>query len=208
MDTKLGTPASWRLCAVILLSASTLVAHSAPSIERLNIDISPLIDEAARYPDRFAVDVLHPISAATMGAWTTSGGVSTWTYAARINTAISMAFHASSISLPPSAELKVTGVSGSVSYAARDVRRGELWSRHVVGSTLSISLTVKSTERAQVRFEIQSLQAGYRGIAGVIADNAHYRQIIKAPADGNYTRTTCAMPRPPTKIQLKPQLPS
>jgi lysyl endopeptidase len=185
MNTKIGTRTLWRLCAAFLLSASALVAHSAPSINRLNVDISPLIDEAARYPDRFAVDVVHPISAATMGAWTTNGGVSTWTYAVRIDTAISMAFHASSISLPPSAELKVTGASGSVSYAARDVRRGELWSRHVVGSTLSLSLTVKSTERAQVRFEIQSLQAGYRGIAGVIADNPHYRQILKASADGD-----------------------
>jgi hypothetical protein len=149
---------------------------------------SPLIDEAVRYPDRFAVDVVHPISAATMGAWTTNGTVSTWTYAARIDTAISMAFHAASISLPPSAELKVTGAGGSVSYTARDVRRGELWARHVVGSTLSLSLTVNSSERAQVRFEIQSLQAGYRGIAGVIADNAHYRQIIKASGDSDCTQ--------------------
>jgi hypothetical protein len=180
--------ALWRLCAATLLSASALVAHSAPSINRLNVDISPLIDEAARYPDRFAVDVAHTISADSMGAWTTNGGVSTWTYAARIDTAISMAFHASSIALPPSAELKVTGASGSVSYTARDVRRGELWSRHVVGATLSLSLTVKSTERSQVRLEIQSLQAGYRGIAGVIADNAHYRQIIKASADADCTQ--------------------
>jgi hypothetical protein len=88
--------------------------------------------------------------------------------------------------------LQVTDASGSVSYAARDVRRGELWSRHVVGGTLSLSLTVKSTERAQVRLEIQSLQAGYRGIPGVIADNAHYRQILKASADGDCTQNyTC-----------------
>lgn len=188
MNTKIVARRIRRLCAAALLSASALLAHSAPSINQLNVDISPLIDEAARYPDRFAVDVVHPISAATMGAWTTSGGMSTWTYAVRIDTAVSMAFHASSISLPPSAELKVTGARGSVSYTARDVRRGELWSRHVVGSTLSLSLVVKSTERGQVRFEIQSLQAGYRGIGGVIADNAHYQQIIKASADADCTQ--------------------
>jgi hypothetical protein len=192
MNTKIGALPLWRVCAAILLSTFVLIAHSAPSIDRLDVDISPLIDEAARYPDRFAVDVVHPISAATMGAWTTNGGVSTWTYAARIDTAISMAFHASGISLPPSAELKVTGATGSVSYTARDVRRGGLWSRHVVGGTLSLSLSVKSSERAQVRLEIQSLQAGYRGIAGVIADNAHYRQILKASADGDCTQNyTC-----------------
>jgi hypothetical protein len=187
MNKTIGMRICSRVGAALLLSAPALVAHPAQMIDRVNVDISPLIDEAARYPDRFAVDVGHLVSAATMGAWTDSGGVSTWTYTARIDTAISLAFHASSLALQPSAELKVTGARGSVSYRAGDVRRGELWARHMAGDTLSLSLSVNSTERSQVRLEIQSFQAGYRGVAGAIADNTHYRQIIKSAADGDCT---------------------
>jgi hypothetical protein len=187
MNKTIGMRTCARVGAALLFSAAALVAHAAQMIDRVNVDISPLIDEAAHYPDRFAVDVGHPVSSATMGAWTDDGGVSTWTYTARIDAAISMAFHASRVALPPSAKLKVTGSRGSVSYRAGDVRRGELWARHMAGDTLSLSLSVNSSERSQVRLEIQSFQAGYRGVAGAIADNAHYRQIIKSAADGDCT---------------------
>jgi hypothetical protein len=186
MNKKIGMRICSRVAAASLLSAA-LGAHAAQIIDRVNVDISPLIDVAARYPDLFAVDVGHPVSVATMGAWTDRAGVSTWTYTARIDTAISLAFHASSLALPPSAILQVTGAGGSVSYRASDVRHGELWARHMAGDTLSLSLSVNSSERSQVRLEIQSFQAGYRGVAGAIADNTHYRQIIKSPADGDCT---------------------
>ena len=187
MHNRIGMRNWLHVGAVLMLSASAVVAHAAPLIDKLDVDISPLIDEAARYPTRFAVDVGHPVSTTTMGEWSQSGQFSTWIYTARIETAVSLGFHASKSLLPASAELKVTGARGTLIYRSGDIHRGELWARHVAGDTVSLALTVKSTERSQVRLEIQSFQAGYRGVAGAIADNAHYHQIIKSSTGGDCT---------------------
>jgi lysyl endopeptidase len=65
-------------------------------------------------------------------------------------------------------------------YRARDVSRGGLWSRPLPGDTLTLSLTVSSTDAARVQIEIASFQAGYRSLGGVFPDNPHYRQIAAA----------------------------
>jgi hypothetical protein len=78
------------LCVAILLIASTVPsARAAATIEALKVDLSPLIDESAHYPIRFAVDVPHPVSATSEGRWIDNGSFSTWKFTTRIETAVS-----------------------------------------------------------------------------------------------------------------------
>jgi hypothetical protein len=77
-------------------------AYALPSIDVVNVDLDRLIDAAAPYAVRFAVDIPQ-VSLGRQGQRQDSGGRSTWTYSARIATAVSMSFHASTIQLPPSA---------------------------------------------------------------------------------------------------------
>jgi hypothetical protein len=151
-------------------------------VDVIDVDLSPLIDESARYPTRFAVDIAYPVSTSNHGIWTDNGIASSWTYSARIDTAVSMSFHASLLALPPSAVLTVTGATGSATYRARDVNRGGLWSRPLLGDTLSLSLSVNDAERPAVRLQIASIQAGYRGLGGAVPDNEHYRKLAAAGA--------------------------
>ena len=168
--------------ALFLLACCAPSVHAAVPIDTIGIDLSPLIDESAHYPTRFAVDVAHPISTIDHGQWTDNGHTSTWAYATRIDTAVSMSFHASVLALPPSAVLTVTGASGSSTYRSRDVNRGGLWARPLPGDMLSLSLSVDDAERSTVSLQISSFQAGYRGLGGGILDNPHYRQLTAASA--------------------------
>src|SRR5580700_4136291 len=118
-----------RACFIAFLLVANVGDRAAalPSIDIVDVDLNPLIDASAPYKVRFAVNVPHEVSLGRQGQWQDSGGTSTWTYSARIATAVSLSFHASTIQLPPSAVLEVTGARSSVSYRARDARLGQLW---------------------------------------------------------------------------------
>ena len=73
--------------AVLLLACYVPSVLAAAPIESIKVDLSPLIDESARDPVRFAVDIKHPVSASSQGQWTDNGFSSTWTYTTRIETA-------------------------------------------------------------------------------------------------------------------------
>src|SRR4029077_18460565 len=146
----------------------------------LDIDLSPLIDQSARYPTRFAVNVPHALSPADAGTWTQNGSSSTWTYSIRIPTAVSMSFHASRVKLPPGAVLTVTGENGvTASYRARDVARSGLWSRPLLGDSLLLSLTLSAAARPLAALQIDSFQAGYRGLGAGVPDHPHYRHLMQ-----------------------------
>jgi hypothetical protein len=166
---------------VVCSLGGAAVAQAAPEV--LRVDLSPLIDQAARSPTRFAVDLPHPVSITDAGTWTQAGSRSTWTYAIRIPTAVSMSFHAPGVSLPQSAVLTVTNESGaSIGYRARDVARSGLWSRPMTGDSLTLSLSVSSADRARVALQIESFQAGYRGLGPGVPNNAHYADITRRAA--------------------------
>src|ERR1700726_4547774 len=172
-----------RTCAGLLFLASSIhPIRAAAAVDVVRVDLAPLIDEAVRHPSQFAVDIAHPVSASSQGQWTDNGTTSTWIYTAHIDTAVSLSFHASRIALPASAVLNVAGTQGRAAYRARDVNRGELWARPLPGDTLSLSLSVKNTERSAVALDIQSFQAGYRSLGGTVPDNPHYRRLIAAAA--------------------------
>ena len=78
--------ASYGLVAVLLLSLCRGAIAAEPQ-DVLDIDLSPLIDQSARYPTRFAVDVPRAVSTADAGTWTENGTSSIWTYSIRIPTA-------------------------------------------------------------------------------------------------------------------------
>ncbi|HTV50653.1 MAG TPA: hypothetical protein VME21_05665, partial [Steroidobacteraceae bacterium] len=182
--TGLSRSASYGLATLFLFVGGLASAAVAPDV--LDTDLSPLIDASAKYPTRFAVDIPHPVSSAADGSWTQNGSSSAWTYAIRIPTAVSMSFHASSLRLPADAVLTVTGNTGtSRSYRARDISRGGLWSRPVPGDSLVISLSLNTAERSRALVQIQSFQAGYRGLGAGVPDNAHYHSLV-----GNSTQTS------------------
>lgn len=149
----------------LLGSISPLRAAATPLV--VNVDFAALIDKVGQERERFAVQVPQRISAASAGQWSSNGSTRTWKYTVRVPTAVSMSFHASRLVLPPSAVLTVTGTRASVTYRARDVSRGGLWARPLIGDTLTISLSIAASEASRVQLEIDGLQAGYRGFGGV-----------------------------------------
>ena len=172
-------------CARLLLYVVALFASFARAAETdtLRVDLNALIDSAAHSSSRFAVNVPHPVSTETHGQWSRGNGRSTWVYRAAIPTAVSMSFHASDISLPPSAILTVSVGATVTEYVAHDVSRGELWARPLPGDTLTLSLSVSAAEESRVRIRIDSLQAGYRGLGGGVPDHPHYRLKMATRAD-------------------------
>lgn len=173
---------SWLLLLAWILAPLAAAAE----IETLNVDLAPLIGQAAQHRERFAVNVPHRISSVTQGMWTTNAGTSQWTYAVRIPTSVSMSFHAANVVLPPSARLTVTSSKVSSTYRAGDVHGSVLWSRPLLGDTLNFTLTVNASEAAGVRLEVDSLQAGYRALAGRAPDHPAYKALFP-----NATATSC-----------------
>jgi hypothetical protein len=170
--------ASFVRAAILLLLFLFRTASAVAAQDVLDVDLSPLIDQSAQYPTRFAVDVPHRVSIASGGSWTQNGTSSTWTYSIRIPTAVSMSFHSASVNLPADAVLTVTGTNGvNTTYRARDIARSGLWSRPLPGDSLLLSLSLRTAERATATLQIESFQAGYRGLSGSVPDNAHYRAI-------------------------------
>jgi hypothetical protein len=136
----------WReLQALILLAGVVLQLHAtngvAAAVDSVNVSLDPLIDSAAHDRNRFAVNIPHSISSSTEGLWAHTGSTSTWTYGTRTPTAISMSFHASHLVLPPSAVLTVTAGPTHATYRAKDISRGGLWSRPLIGDTLEIAVS-------------------------------------------------------------------
>jgi hypothetical protein len=169
--------------ALVLLACLANALQAAQAVtgsEVLATDLAPLIDSAVKQPTRFAVNVPHVVSLTNAGKWTDSGNGSSWTYAVRVPTAVSLSFHASQLTLPANAVLTVTGANGiSNSYHAGDVVRGGLWGRPLVGDSLTITLSVPVGARSLAALRIDSFQAGYRGLRPDVPDNAYYRSLIQ-----------------------------
>lgn len=153
--------------ALLILGLSSISSARAASTTVLNVDMPALIEKVADQRGRFAVELTQSISAAADGEWQSSGSSRTWTYSVQVPTAVSMSFHATRLVLPPSAVLTVSGARASITYRAQDVHDGVLWSRPLVGDTLSLSLSVAASEASSVQLQIATLQAGYRGLGGV-----------------------------------------
>ncbi|HEV2704152.1 MAG TPA: hypothetical protein VGV09_21185 [Steroidobacteraceae bacterium] len=143
----------------------------------VNVDLPTLIDQSVGHPNRFAVDVPFRASAQSTGTWATAGSNQVWRYSVQIPTAVSMSFFADSVHLPASATLTMTAGPTVYTYRPLDIRRGTLWSRVARGDRLDFELTVAAADRARVRFEIASLQAGYRSLDRGGGNNPHYDQL-------------------------------
>jgi hypothetical protein len=163
--------------AAMLCCAATVFA--AAPVESVHVDLNPLIDSAFQSKEQFAVNIPRAISSSKEGSWSQRGAVSTWTYSVRIPTAVSMSFHATSAALPPSAILTVAGAKTTSSYSAHDIHRNGIWGRPSPGDTINFSLSVNSREADLVRFEVNSLQAGYRGLGDGVADHPHFTELKK-----------------------------
>jgi len=155
-------------------------ARATPPVV-LSVDLATLIDQAALQPERFAVDIPQRISSSSQGEWSSAGSRRVWTYSVQVPTAVSMSFRATQLVMPPSAVLSVSGARATVSYRARDVSRSGLWSRPLLGDTLTLSLSVAASEAPRAQVQIESLQAGYRGLAGV-PSHPHFLRLTAANA--------------------------
>ena len=131
------TAASASLCLLFATASSA----AAVAVHTLRTDLKPLIRAASESPAQFAVLLPHAVSSADGGTWSSAGGQATWRYAVQVPTAVSMSFHAVQVSLPASATLIVRGATTTTSYRARDLHRGELWSRIQPGAGLEFTLT-------------------------------------------------------------------
>lgn len=167
---------------LILTLCLTCRVVAATAVDAIHVDLNPLIDSAARSQEQFAVNIRRAVSSASQGSWKQKGTVSTWVYTVQIPTAISMSFHASAATLPPSAVLTVSTDHHAIKYSARNVSRSGLWGRPLPGDTETFSLSVASSEANRVRFQIDSLQAGYRSLGGGIPDHPHYAELKRAAA--------------------------
>ncbi|HKP66150.1 MAG TPA: hypothetical protein VJX31_05950, partial [Casimicrobiaceae bacterium] len=117
-----------RAVALLLIVTCCLAPLGlAAAQEVVGVDLKPLIEEAAKHRNRFAVNVPHRFSTTTHGEWTTREGTRDWTYSVRIPTAVSMSFYAVPVRLPESAQVTVTGVDASATYRASDIARGSIW---------------------------------------------------------------------------------
>jgi hypothetical protein len=167
---------------LVLVLCLTCRVVAASAVDTVRVDLNPLIDSAARSQEQFAVNIHRAVSSAAQGTWTQKGPLSTWVYTVRIPTAISMSFHASAATLPPSAVLTVSTEHHAAKYSAQNVSRSGLWGRPQPGDTVTFSLGVASSEASRVRFQIDSLQAGYRSLGGGIPDHPHYAELKRMAA--------------------------
>ena len=183
MDRPTCSIGRWAALCLLLAGAP---AFAAVPLDRVTVDLEPLIRASAKSPIQFAVPVRHPVTAATGGTWSQANGRATWRYTVQIPTAVSLSFHASRISLPDSATLIVRGHSASAVYRKASIHKGELWSRIAVGDVLDFTLDVAVADRSRVVLEISSLQAGYRGLGGSVKNHPYFsRMQAQAAAAGN-----------------------
>jgi hypothetical protein len=178
-----------RLSTAALLILLSAASFAAVPVRIVKTDLRPLIRAGAQSQVQFAVLVPQSVSTVDDGKWSMAGGRTTWSYAVQVPTAVSLSFHAALSSLPESAVLVVRGAKTTTSYRARDLHRGELWSRIHPGDALQFTLTVAAAERDKVLLNIVSLQAGYRGLGRGVQDNPYYRQ-LKAQAEAS-DNTAC-----------------
>jgi hypothetical protein len=172
---------------LLLIRVFVECAWAAPPVV-LGVDMPALIDRAADRPERFAVDIPHRVSISADGEWSATAGARVWSFAVQVPTAVSLSFHASLAVLPSSAVLTVTGTRASVTYRARDIVRGGLWSRPLVGDTLKISVSVAPSQVSLVQLQIESVQAGYRGLGGV-PDHPYFARLVREGAAAATTQS-------------------
>ena len=156
------------------------------------MNLKPLIDRAAQSPSQFAVDVPHAVSPSTVGQWSRSADVSTWSHSVQIPGAVSMSFYAAEILLPASATLTVSAEGIDYVYTATDVGGGELWSRIGRGDSLTFELSVATESEDAVRLEIASLQAGYRAFAAGMSNHADYDELQLQALTAESAGASCA----------------
>ena len=178
MKLRVTRLAAWMALALCCATP----AFPATAIDVVRVDLNPLIDSAARSPEQFAVNIPRAVSSSAQGSWSKHGSLSTWVYSAQIPSAISMSFHAPGVILPPSAVLTVSTARSTAKYVARNVSRSGLWGRPLPGDLMNFSLSVNSAEASRVRFQIDSLQAGYRSLGRGVPDHPHYLELKKAAA--------------------------
>ena len=162
------------------------------AIDVLAIDLAPEIDKVAAIPERFAVEIPHRFDVRDHGRWGVGNGTALWHYTLRVPGAVSLSFHAVSIALPPSAALEVSAGSALYRYSAKDIHRGELWSRIARGDTLSFALTVKSAEASRVVFSVSGVQAGYRSLGGHGPNHPHYDALQGLPPRASASTPSCS----------------
>jgi hypothetical protein len=177
---------------VLLASLVTVTAFAAGPVHIVKTDMKAGIRSGFDSPVQFAVLVPHEVSTTTDGTWSVQAGRATWRYAIQVPTAVSLSFHAVRSALPDGATLIVQGAKTTTSYRARDLRRGELWSRIQPGDALQFTLTVPAADRGKVALGIVSLQAGYRALGPGVEDHPYYRQLKRqlAQASGNMSCVT------------------
>lgn len=171
--------------ALCILSALPWVrAAAATPVETIPADLRALIRDAADKPNQFAVSVPHRVTTTASGEWSIEDDRHVWSYAAHLPTAVSMSFHAPRMQLPIGALLTVKSAATTMTYRNADTGSGSFWSRVQPGDTLEFRLEVPAEARDDVRLEISSFQAGFRGLSPEVKDHAEIQR-VRAMAAGD-----------------------
>lgn len=170
-----------RMAFAAVLSTCLGSAHAIP-VEIFPVNLDPLIDKAAHRQVQFAVDVARRMDSESSGTWTLDALNATWEYSIEIPTAVSMAFHATRLTLPAKGTLTLAGGGQSFTYRGSDLHRAEFWSRPLKGDQIAMRITVPRELRHQTLLQIEAFQAGYKSLSLGISDHAHFRAIKAAAA--------------------------
>ena len=173
---------------ILVLALFATNAWASGVIDRIPVDLEPLIAVAAHNPAAFAVPVQHKVTSSEAGQWSEIDGVATWTYSVRIPGAVSISFHADSLLLPSDAVLTAVAGNEEYVYHGRQLGSGSLWSHIAPGDTLSLQLSMPAQERPSSSMSIDEFQAGYRGLGGA-SSHPYYRALLTQGAAA--TTTSC-----------------
>ena len=172
---RIGMPGIAAFLLVAFLAASH--AQAVAPIDTIDVDLVPLITQAAADPTRFAIELPHLVSSDQVGTWTSIPGGLRWSYSVRVPSAVSLSLHAAPVVLPAGATLTIRGPTASFTYTAQDVHQGQLWSRVLRGDTLDLVLTVPASARTKPQFQVVAVQAGYRGMGAGARNHPQFEKL-------------------------------
>ena len=144
----------------------------APAVELESMDYAKLeaqdlVNDSKTGSMRFAVGRDVNVDGENSGVWSAEGAQSIWRLKVLAPTAVHLNFGFTKMHLPAGAELLIISGDGKAAlgpYSANDVpSHGQLWTAVLPGESALIQLSVATSKRAEVEFNLTRIGQGYRG---------------------------------------------
>ena len=144
----------------------------APAVQLEAMDYAKLaaedlVNDSKTGSMRFAVGRDVNVSGENNGVWSVEGTQSIWRLKVLAPTAVHLNFGFKTMRLPPGAELLIVSGDGKSAlgpYSANEVpSHGQLWTAILPGESALMQLSVATSKRAEVEFNLTRIGQGYRG---------------------------------------------